>query len=190
MALITGFITFVKNTKAAVNDINSNFAKILAVLTGGIDDANVDAIGEAKITFDGAGHGHGGGADGKVLDGSAMPAAVLNLAHGAVKFKSGVTGNIANGGFETVTYAVAFDEIPIVQVEQTTTRMNDYIYYPGETVFSGNNSVPGDPHTHSVTTNAGITNGGVRISLLAPGSFRITNFTGGASAFNWRAIGI
>lgn len=50
--------------------LNGEFNNILNNYNGGITDANIDAaaaIAESKLLFNGSGHGHSGGADGKTI---------------------------------------------------------------------------------------------------------------------------
>ncbi len=62
--------SFSPNTTILSSQVNQNFATIYNDYNGNINDANVAAVSEAKITFSGTGHDHSGGTKGALV---AMP---------------------------------------------------------------------------------------------------------------------
>ncbi len=70
MGLATNPKTYADNENLLYTDLNNSFETIYNEFNGNIDNANIKSgagIVESKISFSGSGHGHTGGADGKLI---------------------------------------------------------------------------------------------------------------------------
>ena len=92
MANLTKPTTFTAGTTIVASEVNNNFDTIYNDYNGNITNVNISpsaAIVETKITFSATGHGHTGGADGNLIDLTALN--TVSEAQGDIIFRNNTT---------------------------------------------------------------------------------------------------